>query len=525
MHRAPRHECSPPHAPRHSHAVRRAVASALIASLILLHAPSGAANDPPLRTTLPNLGDSASDDLSPITERKLGDEIMRQAREAGDVMEDAEATEYLNGFGANLVAHVAPGDSSQNFQFFLVNDPGINAFALPGGYIGVNTGLIVATQSESELASVMAHEMGHVLQRHIARSISRQKQTSLVALAATLLGVLAASRANTPDAGQAAIAAGQGYAIQDQLNFGRDAEREADRVGFQILQDSAFDVNSMAAFFGRLQQATRLYETKAPAFLQSHPLTTERIADIQNRIRETPYRQRPDSYDFQLIRARLRVLQDTTAQGLRDARAGFDDQLKSGAHASEAAIHYGIAVALLKQSDAGGAERELDKVRKLATKPDAIVSNLAIDVKQALGDAAGAIEMAKAARVQFPQSRMLAQNYADALQQAGRHDEAIAFLRDQLQLYRSEPILYELLAKSHAAQGNQMVSHRTLGEAYLLRGSIPGALEQMQIARKSARPDADFYELSQIDARLRELQVRMEEIRKAEKDGGLRGSR
>ncbi len=412
--------------------------------MMSLPLPVVGAGEAPLRTTLPNLGDSASDDLSPITERKLGEEIMRQAREAGDVMEDAESTEYLNNFGATLVAHVAPGDTSQNFQFFFVSDPQINAFALPGGYIGINSGLLVATQSESELASVMAHEMGHVLQRHIARSIARQKQTSLVALAATLLGVLAASRANTVDAGQAAIAAGQGYAIQDQLNFGRDAEREADRVGFQILQNSGFDVNGMANFFGRLQQATRFYETGAPAFLQSHPLTTERIADIQNRIRESPYKQRPDSLDFQLVRARLRVIQDPTVQGVRDARAAFEDQLKSGAYASQAAMRYGLAVALLKQNDAKGAEQELDKVRKLAPRPNAILVNLAIDVKQASGDAKGAVDLAKAARAQFPQSRMLAQNYADCLQQAGRHDEAIAFLRDQMQLYRSEPVLYEL---------------------------------------------------------------------------------
>lgn len=503
---------------------RRAIAAVLIASLASFHVPSGAATDPPPRSTLPDLGDSSSDDLSPATERKLGDEIMRQAREAGDVMEDAEATEYLNDFGANLVAHVAPGETSQNFRFFLVNNPQINAFALPGGYIGVNSGLIVATQSESELASVMAHEMGHVLQRHIARSIARQKQTNLVALAAMLLGVLAASRANTVDAGRAAIAAGQGYTIQDQLNFGRDAEREADRVGFQILQDSGFDVNAMATFFGRVQQATRL-ETAAPAFLQSHPLTTERIADIQNRIRESPYKQRPDSLDFQLIRSRLRVLQDTTTQGLREVRAAFEDQLKSGAYASEVAVHYGLAVALLKQNDAKGAQQEIDQIRKLATRPNAILANLSIDVKQALGDANGAIALAKAALALFPQSRMLAQNYADTLQQAGHHDQAIAFLRDQMQLYRSEPALYELIAKSYAAKGETMASHRMLGEAYLLRDSVAGALEQMKIARKSAPPNADFYELSQIDARIRELEVRMEEIRKAGKDGGLRSAR
>lgn len=512
------------HLPSPRRVARRALANLLIASLASFHVPSLAATDPPPRIALPNLGDPSSDDLSPAAERKLGDEIMRQAREAGDVMEDAAATEYLNAIGATLVAHVAPGDRSQDIQFFLVDDPQINAFALPGGHIGVNSGLIVATQSESELASVMAHEMGHVLQRHIARSVARQKQTSLVALAATLLGVLAASRANTVDAGRAAIVAGQGYVIQDQLNFGRDAEREADRAGFQILQDAGFDVNAMATFFGRLQQATRVYETAVPAFLQSHPLTTERIADIQNRIRETPYRQRPDSLDFQLIRSRLRVLQDTTTQGLRDVRAAFEEQLKSGAYASETAVHYGLAVTLLKQHDANGAEREIDRIRKLTTQPNAIVADLSIDVKEAAGDFSGAIDLAKAALAQFPQSRVIAQTYADSLQQAGRHDEAIAFLRDQMQLYHGESALYRLIAKSYAANGDVMTSHRMLGEAYLLRGSVAGALEQMKIARKSAPADADFYELSKIDARIRELQARMEEIRKDEKDGGWRSA-
>lgn len=508
---------------------RRTVAAALVALLASQPALPATAAEASLNTTLPaalpNLGDAESEDLSPITERKLGDEIMRQAREAGDIFEDPEATEYLNQFGANLVAHAPVGEGAQNFQFFLVNDPNINAFALPGGYIGINSGLLVATQSESELASVMAHEMGHVIQRHVARSITRQKQTSLVALAATLLGIIAASRSGSGNAGQAAIAAGQGYAVQDQLNFSRDAEREADRVGFQILQTSGFDVASMATFFGRLQQVTRIYDTGTPPWLLTHPLTTERIADIQNRIREAPYKQRPDSLDFQLVRARLRVLQNTSVQGLRDSRATFEDQLKSGAYANEAAVRYGLAVTLLKLRDTSGVQHELDAIRKLVTRRDAILENFAIEIRQAAGDAAGAVELAKAARAQFPQSRMLAASYADALQRAGRHDAAIAFLRDQISLYRSDAVLYELLAKSYAAKGDAVLSHRMLGENYYLRGSVPAALEQMQIARRSAGAGADFYELSQIDARIRELQAQVIEIKKAEKESGRRSFR
>ena len=505
---------------------RRALAVVLIAALVSTSAPAvaqfGITPPPPperTRSPLPELGDPSSDDLSPLQERKLGEEIMRQAHDDGDVLEDPEATEYVNQFGENLVSHIGDGKSSQPFRFFIVEDPAINAFALPGGYIGLNTGLFVSTQSESELASVMAHEMGHVLQRHIARAIARDRQMSMGALAATILGILAATRAKTEQAGAAAMTSGSALAIQDQLAFSRDAEREADRVGFSSLENASFDASAMSTFFMRLQKATSPSDIAVPSFFLTHPLTTERIADIQNRVRDSTYRQRPDSVDFQLIRARLRVLQASTTQGLRDTRTFFEDQLKSKTYASEAAVHYGLAVLLLKQKDADGAQRELDRTTKLIPQPNAILSNLAIDVKQAQGDANAAVAMAERARRAFPLSRMLAQNYADTLQQAGRHDDAIAYLRDQLQLYRSEPVLYELMAKSYAAKGDQMVSHRMLGEAYFLRGSVAGAVEQMKIARTTAPPNADFYELSQIDARLRVMQARMDEIRKDEKKG------
>src|SRR5690606_22019598 len=160
-------------------------------------------------------------------------------------------------------------------------DPVLNAFALPGGFIGVHSGLILAAQSESELASVMAHEIGHVAQRHIARMIGKQKQDALIPLASLLLGALAATA--SPDAGMAVIAGGQGLAVQRQLNFSRDAEREADRVGLDIMRDAGFETAGMINFFGRLQKASRGYNDSAPAYLRTHPLTTERIADIEAR--------------------------------------------------------------------------------------------------------------------------------------------------------------------------------------------------------------------------------------------------
>jgi predicted Zn-dependent protease len=453
-----------------------------------------------------------------MAERKLGEEIMLEARETGQTLDDEETTEYLNQFGQNLVAHAPP--SNLNFEFFAINDPNINAFALPGGFIAIHSGLLIAAQSESELASVMSHEMGHVIQRHIARKIGNDRQTSLLAMGAMLLAVIAASRASgngSSDAIQASIMASQGYAIQQQLSFSRDAEREADRVGFQILQDSRFDVSAMVTFFGRLQQATMVQDTGVPVWLRTHPMDTERMADIQNRIREVHYRQRPDSLDFQLIRARMRVLQNETVQGLIDTRTNFQEQLRTGSYPSEIAVHYGLALVYARQKNFDGAQRELDLIHKMLPSKNAIIENFSIDLRQLAGDPQGAAVIAKAARVAFPLSRMIAISYADALQQAGKQDEAIVFLREQIQLYRKTAVFYELLGRSYAAKGESMLEHRTMAENYFLRGSPTEALEQLQMARRAS--NGDFYELSQIDVRIREMQALITERKKAEKEG------
>jgi predicted Zn-dependent protease len=465
--------------------------------------------------SLPTLGDPSSDELSPTAERKLGEDIMRQAREADDIFEDPESTEYLNQFGLNLILHAPP--SPQPFEFFLVLDRDINAFALPGGYIGVNTGLIIATESESELASVLSHEMGHVIQRHIARGMDRESQTGPIALAAMLLGILAAAKARQADAGEAAMTMGEGFAISDQLAFSRDAEREADRVGFQILHDSGFDVAGMATFFERLQKATAIYENGAPEWLRDHPVTSERIADIQNRIRVTHYRQRADSPDFQLIRSRLKVLQNITAQGLRDTQVAFEDQLAHGNYASEAAIRYGLAVAMLRQENLSGAQQQLERIVKLSPKPDPVIANFQIQLKRAQKDLPGALATAKLACEEFPQSRSLAWQYGQVLQEMGRNDEAIAYLRDQLLLYHSEATLYGMLAKSYIASGQPMLEHEALAEEYYLRGGVQAAIEQLNLAHKEG--GSDFYELSQIDARLSQLKAEWADIQKQRKDG------
>ncbi|MEN9867890.1 MAG: hypothetical protein RL748_3480, partial [Pseudomonadota bacterium] len=221
------------------------------------------------QNNLPNLGDTVREALSPQLERKLGDEIMRDILRDPDFIDDPMVLEYLGNFGNNLVAAYpgARGEANYDYTFFAVRDPVLNAFALPGGNIAVHTGLMLAAQTESELAAVMAHEIGHVAQRHIARGLGQQKQDALIPLASALLAILAArSNSNSnADAAVALLQGGQGLAVQRQLNFSRDLEREADRVGFQILKDANFDTSGMVAFFGRMQTASRNYSDNVPA--------------------------------------------------------------------------------------------------------------------------------------------------------------------------------------------------------------------------------------------------------------------
>ena len=466
---------------------------------------------------LPNLGGLDGEELSPLMERKLGEQVMTSIRRDRDYLDDGVTLDYLNQFGGILLGSSpeARGDAGYDFFFFAVRDPSLNAFALPGGFIGVHTGLVLAAQSESELASVLAHEIGHVSQRHIARMIGNQKQDSLLPLAGLLVGLLAAR--TSPDLAGAAMMGGTGLAAQRQLSFGRDAEREADRLGLALLNGSGFEVNGMVNFFGRLQAASRSRNDNVPSYLRTHPLTTERIADIEARIRNLPYRQRVDSLDFLLVKARLRVLQDDTPQGWRDATVIFNEQLRQGNRLQVLGAKYGLAMIALRQADSARAKGLLDEIaaelqRKPSLPETPAVRSLQIDQRLAARDAAGAFAIANDARQRFPLSRAMAMQYADCLLAKGDKEAAVAFLRDQAQLYRQDAGVQRALARAYAEQGKKALQHMSLAEYYALSGALPAALEQLRIARGST--DASFYDQAVIDARERELQAIWRDVMK-----------
>ena len=396
-------------------------------------------------------------------------------------------------------------NAGQSFEFFLIDDPTINAFALPGGFVGVFTGLIVLSQSESELAGVLAHEIGHVTQHHIARLFQKQQQAGMASLAAMALALLAAR--SSPDLASAAMAGAQYAQVQTQLNFTRDNEREADRIGVQTLEKAGFDPRAMPIFLERMQRAYRAYDDTAPSYARTHPLTYERIADVESRVDALPYRQVPDSLAYRLVKARLQVQQFAP----RDAVAHFEDVLREKKTVSEPAARYGLVLALMRVKDFQRANREADVL--LAEVPDnAMVAGLAGRVKIAAGDLPGALKLYAGAVQRFPLQRALTIDYAQALLDAKRPREALDLVDATLQAIRSEPRLYQLQAKAYAALGQRLQQYRAQAEAYVLIGSIPAAIEQLQIGLKSG--DGDYYQLSSAEARLRQLRAADAESRR-----------
>jgi predicted Zn-dependent protease len=450
---------------------------------------------------LPDLGDESQAMLAPAQERKLGASVMRQIRAQGGYLDDPEVNDYLNELGHRLVAAVP--DSRIEFTFFAVPDPSINAFALPGGFIGVNTGLILLTQTESELASVLAHEISHVTQHHIARMMAAQKNMSLLQIAALALGI-ALARSGGGDAATAAIASSQALGIQHQINFTRENEYEADRIGFQRLNAAGFDVTAMATFMERLQKATRFSDSGAPSYLRDHPVTYERIAEAQARAQGVPYRQVPDSLSFDLVRALLKSYTGTP----KDAIAFFDDAIAERKFNNEVAVHYGLVASLLRAKEFPRAKTELATLEKMAT-PHPMIDAIAAHVYLDSGDVNAALKILEAALARYPNKMQFIYDYPDALLTAHRPRDAAAFIERELQRFPTDGRLHRSAAQAYAELGNKMQEHRHQAELYAWQGNLRAAVAQLELAMKAG--DGDFYLSSVVETRLRALRKELQE--------------
>ncbi|MET0026809.1 MAG: M48 family metalloprotease [Candidatus Thiodiazotropha sp.] len=446
---------------------------------------------------LPELGSSADQYMTPLDEVKLGKEFMMSVRRTGTVVDDSLLSEYVENLGGKLQKQ--SDAAGLTCHFFIIDQPDINAFAGPGCHIGINSGLILATQSESELASVVAHELAHITQKHLLRAFEAANEmsgkTAALLLASILVGV-----AGSPDAGIAMATGVQANAIQEQISFTRSNEKEADTVGIRILANSDFDPRAMPVFFERLTHASRLYESGIPEILRTHPVTTNRIADALGRAEEYAYRQYPGNLSYFLTREALRF---RSFKEPELAVKHFATGLKEGRHLNEEAYEYGYVLALT-------ANREYDKARVIADKllkahpeqPEYVLASAQIYQDQ--GDHQQAIKLLDTYYSLMPDNYPIALRFVEFLTQAGKLDQARTVALQSLELRSDDPVMVRRLSKIEEMDGHQAESHRLLAEAYVIDGALRTAVNQLEIALNEAEK-SDFYLVSKIESRLGKL--------------------
>jgi predicted Zn-dependent protease len=481
--------------------LRRAIASFVLVAYAAASAGQG----------LPELGDASEATLSENAERTIGNRVMRDVRGDRDFIDDPEITDYINTLG-NRLANAATGPR-RPMEFFVLQDDGVNAFALVGGYIGVNSGLVLLTSNESELAGVVAHEVSHILQRHQARSMQGQGPAQLLSLAALAIALLAVrgSGAQSGQIAEAALATSAAVSYQSQINYTRDNEREADRFGISLMEAAGYDPRGMVGMFERMLRANRLNELKgAPGYLRTHPLTTERIADMQGRVDRTPAKMVPDSIEYRLVRARFRA----QAGSATEAVAYFRNALADKTVLRPREDVYGLAIALRRARDFAAADKELASLRQ-AGSAHPWIEVLAARNKFDLKEPQEALAILRAALKAAPQDRSLFYAYAEILMLSGEREAAIAALNERLKLVKDDAMTYELLSKALGSEGRSVAQHRAQAEAYYYKGNLRAAVDQLESALKV--PNGDFYELSGAEARLRDIKVQWENERAAEK--------
>ena len=450
---------------------------------------------------LPEMGTAAESTLSVDDENRIGRMVMRGLRDSGRMVEDPETNEYLQSLGLRLSS--LANDGNRQFNFFLINDPTINAFALPGGFIGIHSGLLLETRNESELAGVYAHEISHVTQRHIARSIENRSRSSIVSTAATLAAILLAAVAGMPsDATMGAIATAQGLAAQSQLNFTRENEYEADRIGIGLMAGSGFDPNGMADFFAEMGRRTQLSPDQVPELLRSHPVTSARIAEAKGRISQLPAVMPRDSISYAVTRERVRVL--TTPAGA-DPRRYYASLTDNEPDASVAQV-YGKALAQYMSGDPRGSIPTFEKL--VASHPEVMQFYTALGQAQlSAGDTKAALETLERARELSPRNVPVTVRYGEALLQAGRPKRAHEVLLDLFNNVTPSQEQIRLTAIAANAAGDVSDAYSYMAEYHIMGGDLPLAINQLELALSV--PSITDVQRQRYLARLQELREAM----------------
>jgi predicted Zn-dependent protease len=450
---------------------------------------------------LPDIGDPSSVYFGASDEQKLGLEIMRKLRDRGMVLDDVQLTQYLNSIGQSIVTYA--NQNGAPYTFFMVRDSSINAFALPYNFIGVNAGLLLATQREDELAGVIAHEIAHVSQRHIVRAIADMKRLSLPMAAAMLAGAALAASGSS-QAGQAAMVGSMAASAQHQISFTRANEQEADRIGMQFLAKAGFDPNGMTDFFTKLERLSGgEARNQIPEMLLTHPRPESRAADTQDRIpmplvRRTIPR---DRRAYELVKARTRVLATEDTHALIRK---LETRLTGGDFTDEIAERYGYALALRQAGRYDDAQQQV--VRLLRRDPDRLAFRIeAAEIALAKGDQERAWRWFEDASRLYPDDFTLAMHYGSALATQGNPKRAMQLLQPHLRRYPNDPRLYATYAQAAQRAGDRAATHATMAEYYYLNGELLAAVDQLEAGLRN--PGLSPNQQAQLRARLKQFRA------------------
>lgn len=466
--------------------LRQAVLTLLLASCVFA-AGSGSGAE----VRLPDMGSPADALLSKSVESQIGRQIMQQIRRSGVLVEDAQINEYITDIGHRVAAHANNGD--YKFTFFVVDEPSINAFALPGGYIGVHTGLIEATRNEDELAGVIAHEVAHVTQRHIARAIHANSRQSILTTAIMLGALLAGAAGAGGDAVQGAMAVAQGSAAQQQINFTRSNEYEADRVGIDSLAAAGFDPMAMASFFEVLSRSNRPIEFRVPEFLRTHPVGAARVSEARGRARQYPKIDRENSHNYGIAKARLKVAGIATPE---EAVERFEAQDYA---TQDEATRYGRALAYVR---AGRHRDALDIFNDLLREDQQVI---AYHIGKARAELA--LERIRASRATyeralalFPRNLPLVVDYGESLLQLGDAEHAHDLLLDLLNTVPPTPEQVRLIARAAIAAGEDAEAYYYMAEHSFMVGDLIRGVSFLQQAL--ALPELQDIQRARFEARI-----------------------
>ena len=470
--------------------------AALLSVLVLLPSQNTLAKND---IRLPSLGDASSAIVSPAVERALGQKWQRMYRSQVPTSSDPLITDYLQ----QLLAQLAQTSqlSDRRLDLILVENASMNAFAVPGGVVGVHTGLFLFAENEHQLASVLSHELAHLSQRHFARGVEAQQNSSIPSMAA-LLGSLVLAATVGGDAGIAAMTAVQAASLESRLRFSRQNEQEADRIGMINMVNADMNPQAVPAMFESMMRATR-YTRRPPEFLLSHPVTENRIADSRNRAAQYPEKQYVNNLDYHLMQARIQLKHEVTPQGaVKRFRSEMD-----GKTLSQDGSRYGLVLALTDSRETKQAWQELQPL--LAKEPTKVTYQIAaVDILIANNEFAKALKRLEAQLVTHPENHPLNVRYAETLMKAGRYAQSEGVLKQYSRKRPKDDYVWYLLAEVHGLAGNIVGVHQARAEYFILNGVYDKAQKQLRNALKLSR--ASYHTTALLQERIKDVRSMQE---------------